>query len=404
MNKKIYSKALDQEIDVGRIIGHIKGQKPGPTVVFLGSIHGNEPSGLFALHQVYNELLVSAYEFNGTFVAISGHHWALRHQLRYHKYDLNRLWTSEAIAKLRGGAFSEAEMSEDIAQQKEIFQCLQELFATSEGPYYFFDLHTTSSATEPFITINDTLINRKFASLYPVPTILGIEEYLDGPLLSYINELGYIAIGFEAGQNDELSSFENHKSFIYLSLANTGVIDKQAFDDYGKHLGIIGKSSVDMRDIFEIRVQYKIKDDEAFTMNPGYVNFQLLKKHEHLATNQKGKINATMQGRIFMPLYQDQGDDGYFIIRKIPTFLLRLSASLRTWRSHKFLIWLPGIKWYDKQRHALIVNTRVARFLTKQVFHLLGYRSRKQNEKSIIMTQREYNSKTEDYASAPWNI
>jgi hypothetical protein len=403
MKKKIYSKALDKEIDVGRVIGHIKGRKPGPTLVFLGGIHGNEPSGLFALHQVYSELLTAGYEFNGTFVAISGHHWALQQQKRYHKYDLNRMWSPEGVTRLKDAAFSEDEMSEDITQQKEIFQCLHELFATSQGPYYFFDLHTTSSATEPFITINDTLLNRKFAGLYPVPIILGIEEYLDGPLLSYINELGYIAIGFEAGQHDALSSFENHKSFIYLSLVNTGCIDKNAFDDYNKHFGIIGKSSVDMRDIFEISVQYKIKHDDAFTMNPGYVNFQPIQKNEYLATNQNGRVHATMRGRIFMPLYQEQGDDGYFIIRKIPGFLLRLSATLRKWKSYKFLIWLPGIKWYDKQQHALIVNTGVARFLTKQVFHLLGYRSRKQNETSIMMRQREYNSKNEDYAFAPWN-
>ena len=34
----------------------------------------------------------------------------------------------------------------------------------------------------------------------------GIEEYLNGPLLSYINELGYVAFGFEGGQHDDISA------------------------------------------------------------------------------------------------------------------------------------------------------------------------------------------------------
>jgi hypothetical protein len=54
---------------------------------------GNEPSGLFALHHVYHELLASECEFHGEFVAMNGNLWALSQQKRYDKYDLNRLWT-----------------------------------------------------------------------------------------------------------------------------------------------------------------------------------------------------------------------------------------------------------------------------------------------------------------------
>ncbi len=155
--------------------------------------------------------------------------------------------------------------------------------------------------------------------------------------------------------------------------------------------------------MFEISVQYTIKEHEAFTMNPGYLNFQLVGKNEVLAHNQSGRIRSPMRGRIFMPLYQDQGSDGYFIIRKIPAFALRLSALLRKWQSDRVLVWLPGIAWHDEARRVLKVNIGVARFLTKQIFHLLGYRSRRRDEKSITMRQREYNARTEDYRLTPWN-
>jgi hypothetical protein len=403
MKKTIYSRALDKAIETGRIIGAIQGTQPGPMLVFFGGIHGNEPSGLFALHHVYHELRESECAFHGEFVAMSGNLWALSQQKRYDKYDLNRLWTPAGIRKLQHHAFSEEEMSEDIYQQQEIFQGVNGLLDASKGPYYFFDLHTTSSDTEPFITINDTLLNRQFSRLYPVPIILGIEEFLEGPLLSYINELGYISIGFEAGQNDHLISVANHRAFIYLSLFNSGFIDRVPFDDYDTHYSMLRQSSSSRQEVFEIKLRYQIQENEAFTMQPGYRNFQPITKNEHLADNEKGPIRSPMTGRVFMPLYQTQGDDGYFILRHISGWVLRLSAVLRRWQSHKFLVWLPGVTWHDKPRHVLKVNTRTARFLTKQVFHILGYRVWEQTQRTVIMRQREYHTKIVDYRTAPWN-
>ena len=50
--------ALNPEImvETKRIIGHIKGDLPGPTLIFFGGIHGNEQSGVTALEHVFKEL------------------------------------------------------------------------------------------------------------------------------------------------------------------------------------------------------------------------------------------------------------------------------------------------------------------------------------------------------------
>jgi predicted deacylase len=53
---KVFSKALNETIEVDRIIGEIKGTQPGPTLIFTAGIHGNEPSGIFALHKVLKEV------------------------------------------------------------------------------------------------------------------------------------------------------------------------------------------------------------------------------------------------------------------------------------------------------------------------------------------------------------
>ena len=131
------------------------------------------------------------------------------------------------------------------------------------------DLHTTSSETIPFLTVNDSLLNRKFTKQYPVPIVLGIEEHLDGPLLSYINELGYVAFGYEGGQHDDLSSIENHIAFIYLSLVFSESITKESIN-FQHYFELLAKTSIDSRDFYEIFYHYKIKETESFKMKPGF--------------------------------------------------------------------------------------------------------------------------------------
>ena len=394
---RVYSKALDQEIEVDRIIGVIKGAQPGPTVLMTGGIHGNEPSGVFALHKVLQYLKSNNINVKGNFYAISGNLWALEKGERYKEQDLNRLWIKDNLNSFA----SKQPTSEDESQQKEIYTLFKEIMASEVGPFYFMDLHTTSSETIPFLTVNDSLLNRQFTQQYPVPIILGIEEYLDGPLLSYINELGFVAFGYEGGQHDDLTSIENHVAFIMLSLVFAGSIEKRDID-YQHYYDFLAKNTVDSRDIYEVIYQHLIDENQYFKMRPGFFNFQLIRQNSILADNGQSEIRAPYSGRIFMPLYQDKGTDGFFIIRTIPDKFMRLSAFLRKIRADRILPILPGVKWIDEQRETLLVDRRIARFMAKQLFHLLGYRSKRKDKSHYIMKNREAVARTEEYKEAIW--
>lgn len=50
-------------------------------------------------------------------------------------------------------------------------------------------------------------------------------------------------------------------------------------------------------------------------MQEGYDNFQRIKAGELLAFNDKGPIVSPYDGHVFMPLYQEEGEDGFFIVR-----------------------------------------------------------------------------------------
>ena len=393
---KVYSKALDQYLETDRIIGHLEGTQDGPCVVFFGGIHGNEPSGIFALNKVLSALKDQNVPINGDIYAITGNLWALERSERFQVTDLNRLWTREQLASMEKDTF--VPTNEDEKQQIAIHQLVHQILADKTGPFYFFDLHTTSGKTTPFMTVNDSLLNRKFAKQYPAPIILGIEEYLDGPLLSYLNELGYVSFGFESGQHDDLSSIENHVAFTYLSLAFSEAVQKedipfeQSFQSMRHETG----------NFYEIYYRHEVSNGQHFAMEPGFVNFQRIKRGQLLAHAERKPIHAPEDTEIFMPLYQKKGEDGFFFIRKIPGFFMKASELLRKWRFDKLLTVLPGIRRSQSHADTLVVNLQVARLLAKPILHLLGFLSKQKSAHELIIRNREVNAKTKEYTEAHW--
>lgn len=394
---KVHSKALDATINVDRLIGHIKGDEEGPTLIFMGGIHGNEPAGVFALNKVFEQL--NAKAIKGNIYGIAGNLWALNHGERFEKEDLNRLWTLQRMKRLSSNGHRP--IHQDEKEQIEINLLIDKILKEEKGPFYFFDMHTTSSETLPFLTVNDSLLNRAFTFQYPLPIILGIEEYLDGPILSYINELGYVAFGFEAGQHDEMASIQHCIAFIYLSLVFTRTLDPSQID-YHKYHDSLAKTSGDIRHIYEIHFRYLIKENENFKMLPGFYNFQRIKARQHIANSDGRRILAKNNGRIFMPLYQPKGSDGFFAIKKIWKPFLRLSAFIRKYRLDRLLVFLPGVKWLNKDKSYLIVNKKIALFLAKDIFHLFGFRSIHLDENNYLMHNREATAKFEEYENEPW--
>jgi hypothetical protein len=132
-------------------------------------------------------------------------------------------------------------------------------------------------------------------------------------------------------------------------------------------------------------------------MQPGFSNFQPIQKNTFLATSNGRELYSENKGLIFMPLYQQQGEDGYFIIRRVHGFVLWLSALLRKIRFDNLLTLLPGVSWISKEKDVMRVDLNTARFLAKDVFHLLGYRAKMRGTHFLIVRNRERVSRTEDY-------
>lgn len=397
---RLHSKPLNKTIEINRLIGSYRGKSGGPTIVVTGGIHGNEPAGVFALKRVLAWLNKTRPDFKGNLFAISGNLSALEKGVRFNRFDLNRVWTREQLAGL--GENKVVSLSDELMQQKEIYQLIRDIIEKEEGPFYFFDLHTTSGETVPFITVNDSLLNRKFTSQFPVPLILGIEEFLDGPLLSYINELGYIAFGFEGGQHDSAKAYQYCQSFIHLALVFAGCLSAED-GLYDEHFKTLKQNMGFPPRFYEIFFRHEIKPGEQFKMRPGFTNFQKVKEGDYLADSDGKALHAETSAIIFMPLYQGKGDDGYFLVKRTPRFFLRLSSIIRKLRLDRILVVLPGINWTSDNREELVVDLKVARFFTRQFLHLMGYRSKQKDATHLKARNREAVARTEEYKDAPWN-
>ena len=140
----------------------------------------------------------------------------------------------------------------------------------------------------------------------------------------------------------------------------------------------------------------------SYHVSEGFKSFDSISEGTELAFHNGKRINADKKSIVFMPLYQEQGEEGFFLIRKIPQWVLRLSAYMRKLRLDLLLTLLPGVSWASAGKERLMVDLKVARFLSKPLFHLLGYRSRIVDETHILMSNRERSARTEMYKKTPW--
>jgi hypothetical protein len=360
-----------------------------PAVVLIGGIHGNEGSGVIALKQVFDEIQEQQLELKGSVYVFNGNIPALADDQRFLTVDLNRVWTSDMVEDVKSGRSSAVEFGQEQEQFTEILEIIDYILNRFDHTVVFSDLHTTSSPSCPFIPINDTIANRELAEKFPLPTVLGIEEFIDGPLLSYINEIGHVALGFEGGQHDDPNAVHIHKSFVWLLLHYSGVLDSLSPEFLKEQEDNLQRASQGLSGFYEVLMKHTIQDNEEFRMLPGFSTFQKLHKGQELAVSNGVKVTAAKDGRIFMPLYQEQGEDGFYIIRDVNRFWLWLSAIVRNIRLEQLLLLMPGIKRHPDRPHTITANLRVTKVLTRDFFHLLGYRVKKKEEDLLVMTRRE---------------
>ena len=380
---------LDVTHHISRVIGRVVGNDTGPTLICIGSIHGNEPAGVTALQRVFGQLDKQQVISHGTLLGIAGNLSAIDQNRRYVDEDLNRIWTRDRIDSLVSGDLNSGQRVAEDLETAEILREIELAAAEARGDLFLIDLHTTSGHSPPFGLVADTLRNRSFALKFPVSIILGLEEHLDGTLMEFFNNRGYVTLAFEGGQHDSSTSVDLLESCIWMGLSVLNMLrNPVCAPQIQLARNKLSEVSSPFPRALEVRYRHQVDLDDEFEMEPGFAGFRMVRAGDVLAHDRSGKLTAAENSRVLLPLYQSQGADGYFLMREFSTFWLTVSATLRHMGLDSVIHWLPGVTRSPDNPNTLVINRRVARWFALQVFHLLGYRRRRMDGETLIMTRR----------------
>jgi len=310
--------------EVDRIIGEYHSDQPGPHLLIFAGVHGNEPSGVFALFRVFDQLKQHNPSICGSITGICGNLAALKEGKRYLDEDLNRVFTAERAAELKT---RKPNNREEVEMQAVLH--LLETYHRQDSEPFFVDCHTTSSETEPYISLNSGYsLSYDFARDVPLCAVVGVEKILKGCLSEYLNLQGFHGFTYEAGQHDDKETIDCQEAMIWLALEHATCLQpgsdvvKKAEQTLLKHSKRTGKT-------LSVTDAHKIAPDEKFEMKEGFHNLDPIKKGQHIAWVNDEKIYAPADGHILMPLYQKKGTFGYFLSEEVDARHFAQEASAR---------------------------------------------------------------------------
>ena len=148
MSSSYLSATCDESLAAaGRhLIGAIRGCDAGPTLIFLGGIHGNEPAGVLACKRAISLLKQKRSALRGEVVFLAGNTRALIKGSRYVDADLNRQWASDRLPAIESRRSSASESLE----KQELLTELENALARSPRRGLFCRLAYNLSARCPF--------------------------------------------------------------------------------------------------------------------------------------------------------------------------------------------------------------------------------------------------------------
>ncbi|MCA8965384.1 MAG: succinylglutamate desuccinylase/aspartoacylase family protein [Planctomycetes bacterium] len=368
-----------------RVLGVWDCGRPGPTLLVLAGIHGNEPAGVAAAQRVLGALQERELPLVGRFVALAGNLQALGRKQRFLRRDLNRGWGAEQVQAL--AQRDRGQLAAEDREQRDLLAHFEEYLRTASGPVLFVDLHTSSAPGSPFLCLADTIDNRRVGLATGVPIILGIEETIDGASLEWFAARGVCGFAVEGGQHDAAEAIDNHAAVLWLLLSRLRML--RAGDvDTAPYREQLRRVTAGVPPIVEIVHRQVISPEDRFQMAPGFVNFATVARGQLLANDKRGEIRAPAACHVVLPLYQAQGDDGFFLARRVRPFWLSVARWLRAWRCDALVRFLPGVKVDPADPDTILVNPVVARWFVTEVFHLLGFRKEKQHGDRLAFTRR----------------
>ena len=306
-----------------RIIGSYTGPEKGPLLICLGGTHGNEPAGIQALDILFRLLELEPesnpeFRFKGRIIGLRGNLRAIDKGVRFIEKDLNRLWTVENVSRILSTPIDQLR-AEDLEVRELHDLITQEIEGYQPERVILLDLHTTTAYGGIFSIATDDPDSVRIAVELHAPVMKGFLEGIQGTTLHYFNteNMGVptVAVCFESGQHEETLSVNRAIASIINCMRTVGCVSSD--DVENRHDALLIEYSRGLPKVSELVFTHTIDPGDNFRMEPGYQNFQEIQEGEVLAHDKSGPVRAAEDSLLLMPLYQKQGDDGFFLIRPV---------------------------------------------------------------------------------------
>ena len=373
-----------------RIVIDYTSNRPGPCFVIFGSLHGDEHGGQQALQRVADVLSTEQPTLRGRIVGVLGNLQAITVKKRFVDRDLNRGWSEEHIARLRDQdpSFDSVEDRE----QRELADFIDEIENDPNRPLVFLDMHSTSAEGLPFTCMPDTIDNLRIALHTPIPSILGLEETIDGPLLGLLSDRGFAGIIVEGGQHDNPRTVDILESVIWMLLEALGCLREEDMPVIVTHREVTHRERVKslihgLPRVLEIKYRHETRLDDGFQMAGGFEHYDEIKRAQVIATDNKGQISSPCDGRVIMPRYLSNSDQGFFIAVDVSWMFVKILFLLRWLRLDRICHWLPGAHRSPDTPDYITVAHWVPEFFVN-IIRLLGWRRTAQKATHTVLRRR----------------
>jgi succinylglutamate desuccinylase len=305
-------------------IGAYEGEQHGALFFVVTTLHGNEPAGAKAVESLLRLLQAEKnknpnFEFHGKIVGLIGNSAASAKNKRYIDTDMNRLWQSDRIKFIEAQPTDRILLAEEREARELLATIRTEIAAYQPTELFFLDLHTTTAEGGIFTIVPSNTDSERIGLTLFATMITGFASLLQGTLMDFFNgkfeDLKSTTLTFESGQHNDPESVTNAVSAIINVLRAIGCVHPHDVED--KHDARLRERAAQLPRVAELMYRHELRAGDSFKMRPGYHNFQPVAAKEILAEDRTGVIRAKNDALILMPLYQQQGNDGFFLVKPI---------------------------------------------------------------------------------------
>ncbi len=189
----------------------LESYEPGPSVGFMGLLHGNETAG----KGLWDLIRRVGKPKRGSLYLIVGHpdaHWHELGPVRSIEHDINRL-------------FHDTTRPQDRLTSPDHARCL-DLMGFFDQLDILIDIHSTSAPTEPFVVMpGKSCSHFHLATDLPITQLFGLHRFLPATATNWMVDKGRTGITIEVGKHDDPEGRRIAAEMGELILKSLGMID-----------------------------------------------------------------------------------------------------------------------------------------------------------------------------------